>query len=174
MDNSEEYQCKYHEYMLRCFERHPIYFSFAWIMFDFGSDGREQGGDNGKNHKGLVTFDRKIKKDAFYLYKAFWSNKDFIHICSKRYKNRCEKRTEIKIYSHTDKIISIFQNDKLIKQYKNKKIFKFSCLLRKGENIFVVTDGYMEDKVIINKVDYRDESYILKEGNSYSWEKNLK
>ena len=175
MDNSEEYQCKYHEYMLRCFQRHPyLYLSFVWIMFDFGSDGREQGGDNGKNHKGLVTFDRKTKKDAFYLYKAFWSSEDFIHICSKRYKNRHEKKTEIKIYSHTDKIISVFQNNKLIKQFKNKKIFKFRCLLKDRENIFVVTDGQHSDTIIINKVDSIDNSYILKDGNSYSWEKDLK
>ena len=45
----------------------------VWNMFDFAADGRDEGGKNGENQKGLVTFDRKIKKDAFYLYKAYWS-----------------------------------------------------------------------------------------------------
>ena len=70
-DHSEEYQTIYHEYMLKCFERNPyLWATHVWNMFDFAADARDQGGEAGMNHKGLVTFDRKIKKDSFYLYKA--------------------------------------------------------------------------------------------------------
>ena len=84
-DHTEEYQAIYHEFMLKCFERHPyMWSSHVWNMFDFAADARDQGGEPGMNHKGLVTFDRKIKKDAFYAYKAYWSKEPFVHICGKR------------------------------------------------------------------------------------------
>ncbi len=69
-------------------------------MFDFAADGRDEGGKNGLNQKGLVTIDRKVRKDAFYLYKAYWSNEPFVHICGRRYVNRAEELTEIKVYSN--------------------------------------------------------------------------
>ena len=93
-DHTEEYQALYHEYMLRCFERHPwLWSTHVWNMFDFAADARDQGGEPGMNHKGLVTFDRKTKKDSFYLYKAWWSEDPFVHICSKRFAERT--RSEI-------------------------------------------------------------------------------
>lgn len=64
-------------------KRKYIWSTFVWNMFDFASEGRNTGGEEGINHKGLITFDRKIKKDSFYLYKAYWSKEPFIHICSK-------------------------------------------------------------------------------------------
>ncbi len=73
-DHTEEYQAKYHEYMLKCFARHKwLWSTHVWNMFDFAADARDQGGEPGMNHKGLVTFDRKIKKDSFYLHKWLWS-----------------------------------------------------------------------------------------------------
>ena len=62
-DHTEEYQAKYHEYMLKCFDRHPwLWATHVWNMFDFAADGRDEGGKNGENQKGLVTFDRKDEK----------------------------------------------------------------------------------------------------------------
>lgn len=62
-DNTEEYQCVYHEYMLKFFERAPyLWATHVWNMFDFAADARDQGGEPGMNHKGLVTYDRKTKK----------------------------------------------------------------------------------------------------------------
>ena len=85
-DHTEEYQTIYHEYLLKCFERNPyMWATHVWNMFDFAADARNQGGEPGMNHKGLITFDRKTKKDSFYLYKAYWSSEPFIHICSKRF-----------------------------------------------------------------------------------------
>jgi len=68
-DYSEEYQAAYHESLIRqLFTRPFIWATHCWNMFDFGADARAEGGENGQNHKGLVTMDRKYKKDAFYAY----------------------------------------------------------------------------------------------------------
>ncbi|MBQ8137305.1 MAG: glycoside hydrolase family 2 protein, partial [Clostridia bacterium] len=100
-DHTEEYQAKYHEYLLKCFERNPyMWATHVWNMFDFAADARNQGGEPGMNHKGLITFDRKTKKDSFYLYKAYWSHEPFVHICSKRFHDRTEKTVKLKVYSN--------------------------------------------------------------------------
>lgn len=105
-DQSEEYQAKYHEFMLRCFQRHPwMWATHVWNMFDFAADARDQGGEPGMNHKGLITFDRKTKKDSFYLYKAYW-NKDepFVHICSGRFRVRTGKTMTVKVYTNQERV----------------------------------------------------------------------
>ena len=85
-DYTEEYQAYYHEELIKqLFSRKYLWATHVWNMFDFGADARAEGGENGQNHKGLVTFDRKTKKDSFYLYKAWWSKEKFVHIASKRY-----------------------------------------------------------------------------------------
>ena len=101
-DQTEEYQALYHEYLLECFAKRPfMWATHVWNMFDFAADARDQGGEPGMNHKGLVTFDRRTKKDSFYLYKAWWNEKDpFVHICSKRFADRAEAKIEIKVYSN--------------------------------------------------------------------------
>ena len=174
-DNTEEYQCKYHEFLLKCFERHPyLWATHVWNMFDFGSDGRNQGDDAGKNHKGLVTFDRKLKKDAFYLYKAYWSKEQFFHLCSTRYINRHESKTIIKVYSNSDKELKIYHDDKLVAAYKNSKVFSVKVPLHSGANKIKVTDGVTVEEMTINKVEKKDMSYVVKTGNSMSWEKTQK
>ena len=85
-DYTEEYQALYHEHILEMIDKRPyLWATHVWNMFDFGADGRDEGGKNGENQKGLVTFDRKERKDAFYLYKAAWNKKEpFVHICGRR------------------------------------------------------------------------------------------
>ncbi len=78
-------------------------------MFDFAADARDQGGEPGMNHKGLVTFDRKTRKDSFYLYKAWWSEENFVHICSKRFTDRTESEIEVKVYSN-QKSVALYCN----------------------------------------------------------------
>jgi len=104
-DSTEEYQNIYHEYMLRFFDKKEyLWATHVWNMFDFGSDGRNQGGEPGINHKGLVCFDHKTKKDSFYLYKAWWTNEEFVHICGKRFENRTGKKLKIKVYSPLEEV----------------------------------------------------------------------
>ena len=100
-DHTEEYQVIYHEYMVKCFQKRPfMWANHIWNMFDFAADARDQGGEPGMNHKGLVTFDRKVKKDSFYLYKAYWNKEPMIHIAGKRYACRPEKETTVKVYTN--------------------------------------------------------------------------
>ena len=129
-DNTEEYQNKYHEFMLECFKRHPYMWAhYYWNMFDFAADARNQGGEPGMNHKGMITFDRKIKKDVFYLYKAYWNNKDkFVYLAGKRYEYRSAAKQKITVYSNLDEV-SLYQNGKLIGTQKGQHVFKFDIML---------------------------------------------
>ena len=171
-DNSEEYQAHYHEFLLRCFARHPyLWATHVWNMFDFASDGRDQGGEPGRNHKGLVTIDRKIKKDSFYLYKAYWSDEPFVHIASKRYVNRTDKKATITVYSN-QKHLTFIHNGKVIEK-DGDKVFTFKIKLAK-ENKIEVKSGNLYDVAYIKKVDKPDPSYVNKTGNSHSWEKKDK
>ncbi len=170
-DNTEEYQAIYHEKMLKGFQKRKyIWATHVWNMFDFGSDGRNQGGEKGVNHKGLVTFDRKIKKDAFYIYKAYFSDEPFVHITSKRYLNRTEDTTLVKVYSN-QKEVSLYNNGQLVQTKKGNKVFKFKVKLADTNDIKAVS-GDLFDTSFIKKVKEFDKSYILpKGGNNHSWQK---
>ena len=96
-DWSESYQAVYHEHMLKMWSERPyIWAMHVWNGFDFGADGRGEGGKPGQNQKGLVTFDRKTKKDAYFIYKAYLSSDPFVHLCGRRYANSTENQTEKK------------------------------------------------------------------------------
>lgn len=170
-DNTEEYQAILHEKMLKIFAKRPyLWATHVWNMFDFGADARNQGGDPGKNHKGLVTFDRKIKKDAFYIYKAYLSKDPFVHLCSQRFINRTGSKTLIKAYSNQGKV-DFYLNDKLFKSVTGDKIFKVTMPLTDGMKVKVVSND-MSEEMVIRKVAQMDQDYVLKKGgNSYSWEK---
>ena len=167
-DHTEEYQAKYHEYMLKCFKKYPFMWgTYVWNMFDFAADARNQGGEPGMNHKGLVTFDREIKKDSFYLYKAYWSNDPFIHICGKRYSNREGKSMIIKVYTNL-KSVDLYLNDKLIKKLNGKKILK--CRIKMSEvNKIKVVNNDVSDNAIFYKVKEKDKNYILSKNKSQNW-----
>ena len=160
-DHTEEYQAKYHEFMLKCFTRHPYMWStHVWNMFDFAADARDQGGEPGMNHKGLVTFDRKIKKDSFYLYKAWWSKEHFVHICSKRYVDRTDKVTTIKVYS-TEKTVKLIVNGKVVgEQTRDDHVFTFRVPLN-GEIQVEAVSGKLTDTASFRHVDTVNALYIL-------------
>lgn len=170
-DNTEEYQAIYHEKMIDVInKRSYLWATHVWNMFDFAADARNQGGEPGMNHKGLVTFDRKTKKDSFYAYKAYWSDEPFIHLCSKRFINRVGSKTLVKVYTNQNEV-SLYQNGKLICTKKGNKIFKFKIKMAETNEI-VVTSGNLKDSGIIKKVATKDPSYIVKKGGSNkSWEK---
>ncbi len=170
-DNTEEYQAIYHEKMIDVINKRPyLWATHVWNMFDFAADARNQGGEPGMNHKGLVTFDRKTKKDSFYAYKAYWSDEPFVHLCSKRYVNRVGNKTLVKVYSNQNEV-SLYQNGKLIATKKGNKIFKFKIKMA-DTNEIVVTSRDLKDSGIIKKVSTKDSSYIVKKGGSNkSWEK---
>ena len=168
-DNSEEYHNKYHEYMLECFKRFPYMWAhYYWNMFDFAADARNQGGEPGMNHKGLITFDRKTKKDAFYLYKAYWNKKDkFVYLAGRRYEKRELSNQVITVYSNLPEV-SLYQNGKLVGTQKGENVFKFSITLE-AENKLEVVAGEYKDSCVIYKVDKEPKEYYLEKGDSSNW-----
>ena len=166
-DHTEEYQAKYHEYMLKCFDRHPwLWATHVWNMFDFAADARDQGGEPGMNHKGLVTFDRQTKKDIFYLYKAWWSEENFVHICSKRFTDRTEKELEVKVYSN-QKTVALYADGKKLAEQTGEHIFKFRVPLH-GEMELNAVAGDCIDTACFRYMDTPNPSYRLKKSNSTS------
>ncbi len=169
-DHTEEYQAIYHEYMLKCFERHPyMWGNYVWNMFDFAADARNQGGEAGMNHKGLVTFDRKIKKDSFYLYKAYWSKVPFVHLTGSRYKERTDEIATIKVYSN-QKEVALYNNGKLVEKKKGQHVFCFRVPLEQENHIKVISKD-LEDKMTIYKTKKPNPNYQLrdKSSNSANW-----
>ncbi len=167
-DHTEEYQAKYHEYMLDCFARHPFLWStYVWNMFDFAADARDQGGEPGMNHKGLVTFDRKIKKDSFYIYKAWWSEEPFVHLCGKRYEYRTEQVADVTVYSN-QKEVALYQNGKRIGVKKGSHAFHFKVELEQ-ENHLEARAGELRDQAVIYRTDKPRPEYKVKKGKSQNW-----
>ena len=160
-DHTEEYQARYHEYMLRCFERHPFMWStYVWNMFDFAADARNQGGEPGMNHKGLVTFDRKTKKDSFFLYKAYWSEEPFVHLCGSRRSDRSEDTTTIKVYTNQP-VVSLYNNGELIEQKSGNHIFTFQLPMEKENKIEAVA-GSVKDAMVLHHTEKENPDYKLK------------
>jgi beta-galactosidase len=103
--HSEEYQAYYHERMWAALAARPfLWCKFVWAGFDFASDARTEGSSPGINDKGLVTFDRQTKKDAFYLYKAHWSSEPFVHIAGRRFADLPKLSRSIRVYSNASSV----------------------------------------------------------------------
>ena len=166
-DHTEEYQAKYHEYMLRCFKRHPwMWATHVWNMFDFAADARAQGGEPGMNHKGLVTFDRKTKKDSFYLYKAWWSDEAFVHICSKRFVERTGSTATVKVYSNQS-TVALYVNGNKVGEQTGEHVFTFKVPLN-GELHIQAVAGDRTDESVIRHVDTPNPEYKLHKTKSKS------
>lgn len=164
-DYSEEYHSLYHEKAWNIFkERHFLWGTYVWNMFDFAANIRDEGGVKGRNNKGLVTYDRKIKKDAFYMYKAQWSDEKFIHITSKRFIDRCEDKISIKVYSNYNEITLYLNEIELETKVSDDKVFIFEDVeIKEGINrVKAVSHKYedgIEDFAIFNKVIESNKSY---------------
>lgn len=167
-DHTEEYQAVYHEYMLKCFARYPwLWASYVWNMFDFAADARDQGGEPGMNHKGLVTFDRKTKKDSFYLYKAYWSASPVVHIAGKRRAQREEAQTTIKVYSNQPKV-ALYVNGRLHAEQSGDKVFAFKNVPLAGEIAVEARTAAGADTAVFTKVETANPAYTLVKSKSKS------
>jgi beta-galactosidase len=162
-DYSETYQCVYHEHLLQCInERQYLWASHVWNMFDFAADGRDEGGKHGINQKGLVTFDRKMKKDAFYFYKAAWSKEPFIHLCGRRYIDRHERETEIKVYSNLPEA-ALYVDGVLLDTKASNLVFIFRVPIS-GEHVIKAVASGFSDEILIRKVKAANTAYQLAQG----------
>ncbi len=147
-DYTEEYQCVYHEHILKLIEERPwLWATHVWNLFDFAADGRDEGGKKGENQKGLVEFDHKIKKDAFYLYKAAWSKEPFVHLCGKRYSDRAEEKTQIKVYSNHESV-TLTVDGKEVETKTGSRVFTFEIPLT-GEHRIEAVSGDCRDSMTL-------------------------
>ena len=162
-DYTEDYQALYHEHMLKMIDERPyLWATHVWNLFDFAADGRDEGGKHGENQKGLVTFDRSLRKDAFYLYKAAWNKTEpFVHLCGKRFVNRTGETAEIKIYSNLSEV-SLYVDGVLFEKQTGSRIFRFRIPLM-GEHLIRAegADG-ASDSMCIRRVSEPDKAYIFK------------
>lgn len=164
-DYSEEFQCLFHETVYPMFRKRPwLWGSFVWNMFDFGSAIRDEGGTEGKNCKGLVTFDRQIKKDAFYYYKAWWSSESFVHLAGRRFINRYGKETRVKVYSNQP-VVTLEVNG-VTCSLQGEHVFTFDNIpLKAGENIVRAYAGEYSDAIKIVRVNEPEQKYIYIDPN---------
>ena len=169
-DYSEEYQAVYHESLIRqLFSRTYLWGTHVWNMFDFGADARAEGGENGQNHKGLITMDRKYKKDAFYAYKAWLSDDPFVHLCGKRYIDRVEDVTRVTVYSNLPEVELFAGGVSLGKKTAPDHFFYFD-VPNSGETGLEAVAGECRDESVIRKVDKMNPEYILREqGAVLNW-----
>ncbi len=170
-DYTEEYQAYYHEELIRqLFTRKYMWATHVWNMFDFGCDARNEGGENGQNHKGLVTIDRKYKKDAFYAYKAWLSDEPFVHICGKRYVDRVEDVTKITVYSNQPTVELFANGVSLGVQEAPDHFFYFQVPNTAPNTELLAVAGDCRDYSGIRKVAAFNESYRLREkGAVLNW-----
>ena len=166
-----------------------LWSTHVWTMFDLGCAARNEGGTAGRNNKGLVTLDRKIKKDAFYLYKAYWSREPFVHMCGRRYAQRpgdadrldgktpAENKkgngngvpeasiaggsTRVKVYSNQPEV-SLYVNGELYQTLKCDKVFLFEQVpLFDGFTCLTACAGECSDTMTLEKVETKPEIYTL-------------
>ena len=172
-DYTEEYQAYYHEELIKqLFTRKYMWATHVWNMFDFGADARAEGGENGQNHKGLVTMDRKYKKDAFYAYKAWLVSPEvdpFVHLCGKRYIDRVEDVTKVTVYSNLPEV-ELFVNGESIGKKTSDNHFFYFDVKNEGETTIVAKAGDLSDEGKIRKVDEMNMDYVLVEkGAVLNW-----
>ena len=165
-DYTEEYQAYYHEELIKqLFSRKYIWATHCWNMFDFGADARSEGGENGQNHKGLITMDRKYKKDAFYAYKAWLSDEPFVHICGKRYVDRVEAVTKVTVYSNQPRV-TLYANGEVVAEKEAADHFFHFYVPNMGETELLAVSGKCRDTAKLRKVEVFNEAYRLKEKNA--------
>lgn len=166
-DYSESYQAQYHEHMAKILMERPYLWStYVWNMFDFGCAARNEGGTAGRNNKGLVTMDRKIKKEAFYVYKAYWSREPFVHLCGRRYARRASDSLTVKVYSNCPSVTLYVNGEAFGTQYGDK-IFLFEDVrLDKGFTYLTAAATTAEglavsDAITLEKVAEKPDIYTL-------------
>jgi beta-galactosidase len=170
-DYTEEYHTLFHETVWKIFEARPFLWStYVWNMFDFGANIRDEGGVKGRNNKGLITYDRKIKKDAFFMYKAHWSDEKFVHITSKRFVDRVDAEISLKVYSNCPEV-TLYVNGQAQETKTGDRIFIFdNVALQDGINEVKAVcnqDGVvLQDVARFNKVAEPNPSYVAPESET--------
>lgn len=164
-DCTESYQAVYHEHLIDILEARPfVWASHVWNLFDFAAAGRDGAGIPGRNVKGLVTYNRKLRKDAFYLYQAHWTTAPMLHICGSRYVDRTEDETEIKVYSNQN-AVTLLVDGKTFAHQEGRFIFRFQVPVS-GSHTIQAISGNLNETITIRKVSTPNPEYSLPEKES--------
>ena len=162
-DYTEEYACLYHHELLKVFETRPwLWGTHVWNMFDFAADLRNEGGVKGRNNKGLITYDRKIKKDPFFIYQAYWSKKPMVHISGRRFAHRAPGERDITVYTNCPQVTLLLNG----KEYATMEAADHAVVfpevpLLEGENTLTAVSGDVSDTITLNGVSIHNEAYDL-------------
>ena len=167
-DYTEEYASHYHHEMLKTFATRPyLWATHVWNMFDFAADARDEGGVQGRNNKGLVTYDRKTKKDAFYIYQAYWTTKPMVHVCGERFVDRAPDERFIDVYTNCDEV-TLYVNGEAVatKAAVDHEVLFENVALRDGDNVITARSGDVEGNTItVRPVAEHNYAYDVPEGN---------
>lgn len=167
-DYTEEYASHYHHEMLKTFATRPyLWATHVWNMFDFAADARDEGGVQGRNNKGLVTYDRKTKKDAFYIYQAYWTTKPMVHVCGERFVDRAPDERFIDVYTNCDEV-TLYVNGEAVatKAAVDHEALFENVALRDGDNVITARSGDVEGNTItVRPVAEHNYAYDVPEGN---------
>lgn len=167
-DYSEGYQALYHEHMIEMIEQRPwLWATHVWNLADFGSAGRDEGGVAGRNQKGLVSFDRTLKKDAFYLYKAAWSSEPFVHIAGRRRADRVEETTEVIVYSNQHEV-TLLVDGREQATIQGRRAFRFTVPLS-AEHQITARAGELSDTITLRRVDEVDPATVMPTTSIANW-----
>lgn len=145
----EENQARVHEENWRDMHtRDYAWCKFIWQYADNPSSIRDEGDQRGMNDKGIVNYDRTVRKDAYYFYKANWSSEPVLYIAARRYTQRTEAKTDVKVYTNQPQA-TLYLNGKRVGKAKRDEIGRIvfkGITLRQGENVIRVTAGKLVDE----------------------------
>lgn len=167
-DYTEEYANHYHHEMLKTFAARPYLWStHVWNMFDFAADARNEGGVKGRNNKGLVTYDRKTKKDAFYIYQAYWTTEPMIYVAGSRFADRAPDERTITVYTNCDEVTLVVNDAEVATKPAVDHCVVFeNVALNDGANTVTAKSGAVAANTItLNGVAEHNYAYDLPEGN---------
>ena len=162
-DYTEEYACKYHHHMLKAFARRPyLWATHVWIMFDYASDIRDEGGEKGRNFKGLVTHDRKVYKDSFYIYQAYWATTPMMHICGRRFADRAPEERDVTVFTNCPKVTLLVNG----KKYMTLDVVDHAAVfpavpMDPSENTLTAYYDGVQDTIALNAVSQHNPAYDL-------------
>lgn len=162
-DYTEEYASHYHHEMLKTFATRPYLWStHVWNCFDFAADARNEGGVVGRNNKGLVTYDRKLKKDAFYIYKAYWTTEPMVHVAGRRFADRAPEERNITVYTNCDEVTLVVNGTAVeTKAAVDHAVVFENVALQDGANTITAKAGDVEDTITLNGVAEHNPDYTL-------------
>ena len=162
-DYTEEYANYYHHEMLKTFAARPYLWStHVWNCFDFAADARNEGGVVGRNNKGLITYDRKLKKDAFYIYKAYWTTEPMVHVAGRRFVDRAPEERNITVYTNCDEVTLIVNGTEVeTKKAVDHAVVFENVALADGENTVTAKACCAEDTITLNGVAEHNMEYTL-------------